>query len=740
MRTFKGIRSALEKSFLQNPLITEGRLLPDGISITKAVSCPQEDKVISNRQLYLSTGTDLRATKIVSTPDSTVTFEGFDSAFDFRVVVRQAGDEESIVEVHRNDSIVFKKSLKDKHGPINVKPQFNQPALCFHPSKRQCVYLAETKPKAANLFVDEFKADNLKGNEYKHSFGETCETYNLGIFILDFQTNSVFRVKGLPDDIIPITVRFVAGEKDRLLITAFDKTRHLSGINMCFNKPSSIQIIEDFELEDLFPPESKKPEDKDKTPAPEKKATATVVSQFHCTHFPSASPSGKYVTYLFSRNYNEAHIFTTGLAVWADGKTEVIVDSEEEDGQLAIYAYYNTFARMWWLSEEEFVFPSYEKGTTIINLVHVANKTRRKIAINKDFQTDGVELLDVNSSTMLFSLNNLYHRGRVGICHTWRDWWLRDRVESDIIWEQKQPSEAESEFRIPEGQIEEVKIGIRDVEGFLWRVKGVKDDAGNEVPPSKRPLFIDFHGGPHWFKSAVPNELSELVLKHHMQVMTMNFSGSWSYGKKFNERICGQIGVIDIKELIDWLDANKDLYDPDQVYFHGGSYSGMQSIVLFREYGRYFKAIICKNPALNQIAMLFQTDIPEWIIVETQGAEHRFDITKDPTDEQLARFKKHSPALQPFDPNTKTKLLLILGDSDKRCPPSQSYYLFKKLKALGLDVRCLVYKGQGHGIRKPKFVLDFALNIFDIIFDFEAQEKLEKEKADSKKVEQTTNA
>ena len=737
MRTFKRIRTALESSLLQTPAIVDGRLLPDAISISKSVSCPQEDKPILSRQLYVYRDGTLNPTKMVSSVDSTVTFDEYDRDFDYRVVVRTVKEEESIIEVHREGSILYKKSLKELHGLINCKPQFSNPSLSFHPSKKQCLYLAEVKAKTANLFTDEFKQDNIRENEYKHSFGETCETdYNIGLFIVDYEKNTIYKVIGLPKDKTIVTASFLSAEnKDRLLITAYDNERLISGINMCFNKPSNIYIVEDFELENLCPSEAeKKKKEESKEKVEEKLAKLTKISEFNCVHFPSSSPSGKHIVYLFSREYNESHIFTTGLAVYTqDGRTEVIVDSDEKDGKLAIYAYYDTYQKMKWLSEDEIVFSSYEKAHTVINLVNVEKKSRRIIPITKELETDNIQLLDIHNDSILFSLNNMYHRGRVGVFTSLREWFDRDRKDTDICWEVKPKVPVDSDYLIQEGEIEEVKISIRDVEGYIWRLKNQTDENGLQVPPSKRPLMIDFHGGPHWFSSAIYRSMNVVLMKQGFQVMTLNFSGSWSFGKNFNERLGGEIGKMDIKELIDWLDNNKSEYDAENVYFEGGSYSGYQSIVLYREYHKYFKGIFSINPVTNLVYALYQTDIPEWNIIE--GLGRTYDITKDLTDEDILKLKSTSPAMLPFDKDTKTKLLLILGDLDRRVPPGQSLHLFKKLKALGHDVRCLRYKAQGHTIRKPKFVLDYTLNIFDIIFDFEAQEQESKKISGEEMVE-----
>ena len=86
---------------------------------------------------------------------------------------------------------------------------------------------------------------------------------------------------------------------------------------------------------------------------------------------------------------------------------------------------------------------------------------------------------------------------------------------------------------------------------------------------------------------------------------------------------------------------------------------------------------------------------------------NRFDLADDLTDAQLARMKELSPAMLTYDQTSKTKVLLLIGDSDKRVSPRAAYYLYRKLKKIGLDIVCKDYKNQGHGIRKIDFYFDY---------------------------------
>ena len=200
--------------------------------------------------------------------------------------------------------------------------------------------------------------------------------------------------------------------------------------------------------------------------------------------------------------------------------------------------------------------------------------------------------------------------------------------------------------------------------------------------------------------------------------MTVNFSGSWSFGKHFNERLCGQIGELDVKEILAFLHSLEGKFDKERLYFDGGSYSGYLAFVFLQKHPHLFKAIVSRNPVVDLIYMASATDIPEWNFIEALGDNHIFDITKEMTDEQMLKMKRMSPLHNHFDATSKTKILLILGDSDKRVPPGAGYALYRRLKAIGLDIECRDYKGEGHSIAKSKHVYDMTLNILNTFIGF----------------------
>ena len=58
------------------------------------------------------------------------------------------------------------------------------------------------------------------------------------------------------------------------------------------------------------------------------------------------------------------------------------------------------------------------------------------------------------------------------------------------------------------------------------------------------------HGGPHGVRHYVYDPVYNILLKRGFLILMINFSGSWTYGSDFNERINGDLGGRDIKEVL----------------------------------------------------------------------------------------------------------------------------------------------------------------------------------------------
>jgi len=65
--------------------------------------------------------------------------------------------------------------------------------------------------------------------------------------------------------------------------------------------------------------------------------------------------------------------------------------------------------------------------------------------------------------------------------------------------------------------------------------------------------------------------------------------------------------------LLEKILSENTNYDKSSVHVYGGSYGGYLSALMGTRYPTYFKSAVIMNGVLNNVAMLYFTDIPEWV-------------------------------------------------------------------------------------------------------------------------------
>lgn len=618
---------------------------------------------------------------------------------------------------------------------LPFKNVHSHPAVCpyplqWSPDGQSLLVFGEEKPQDKDTWKEQEYPDQW---QYSHGWGEKCKgSSNVSVLVVKVPKGApgqVWKLKGIQqlgqqESNIRLTWPVWVG--DHKIGWVGIEGSLPSGIQYCMNKRSGIYIVEEMDLDLVFPKKEDEKEKKDDVKEEDKEKKEEFKGIKISGHdptalYPMASSDGSKIAYLYTDVYNENHMFNTGLKVYdvATKTTEIIIPRIETNDELSLYVYNGYYSNAFkWEGNHSLVFINNEMGASVLTRVNIETKKREKFKLSVDFQTDVCIVQEFQKGEgkngVLFILNNLYHPSRVCYLEDY-DVAFKDpasaviRVESksDIQYVNSSENKEENFSFIPEGQIfEEVHID-GDVYSYIW---GMKDDT---KPMNERPVFLDLHGGPHVYTPARYSTLSSILLKRGFLIMTVNYSGSWSYGQDLNERLAGRIGEIDTNEIIRMLTKLQDegLLTKNDVHFDGGSYSGYQGACMLQQHPHFFKSITIANPVVNLLYMQFASDIPEWVFHEGLGGEEEFKYDRDLTDEEIQRLKKHSPALLPFDKTSKTRTLLLLGDSDLRVNPRGGYYIYKKWENLGLNITCKVYEGEGHHISRPDHAFDVLLNI-----------------------------
>ncbi|XP_053377651.1 acylamino-acid-releasing enzyme-like [Mercenaria mercenaria] len=231
----------------------------------------------------------------------------------------------------------------------------------------------------------------------------------------------------------------------------------------------------------------------------------------------------------------------------------------------------------------------------------------------------------------------------------------------------------------------------------------------NVEPGSAKNLLVFPHGGPHaGFTSAFMLYTSFLCKLGYSSLM-VNYRGSCGYGNDSIFSLPGKCGNQDVKDVqnaaLEVID--KEGYDKDRVFVSGGSHGGFLTCHLVGQFPDFYKAAVCRNPVINIATMTGSSDIPDWCNVEA-GLD--FDFTTVPSEKSMTAMWKCSP-LQYVD-QIETPVMIMIGTDDKRCPPKQSYELYKALKARNKPVRYIAYPDNGHPIVKVDSEADACINIY----------------------------
>ncbi len=232
-----------------------------------------------------------------------------------------------------------------------------------------------------------------------------------------------------------------------------------------------------------------------------------------------------------------------------------------------------------------------------------------------------------------------------------------------------------------------------EIEGWLI-------DAGGDDP---RPLLLDVHGGPHaaWGPFFLHMDLhSQLLAARGWSVLLLNPRGSDGYGEAFTRALRRGWGINDYDDFMSAVDAfvEEGIADPGRLAVTGYSYGGYMTNWLVTHTDRFAAAIA--GGSVSDLAGFFGTaDIGAWFM----GTEMQADPHEDPD-----LYRRASPIAHVS--NVTTPILLLHGQSDDRCPVSQSEQFFVALNRQRKTAQLVIYPGGGHGFRllgKPSQRFDY---------------------------------
>lgn len=220
------------------------------------------------------------------------------------------------------------------------------------------------------------------------------------------------------------------------------------------------------------------------------------------------------------------------------------------------------------------------------------------------------------------------------------------------------------------------------------------------------PVLMHPHGGPTWLNEDRWEPEIQSYVDAGFLVGMINYRGSTGYGRRWRERLLGDIGGPDLHDMMAGLDdlVARGLADPDRAVVCGWSWGGYLTLMG-----------LGKHP-------------DRWLA----------GVAGIPVGDYEAGYEELSPSLQAYDrallgggtPAERPELMadrnpinhvdavrapviFLIGDHDARCPPIQAQRYVERLAARGAEHEVVTFEA-GHGsndmdeeVRQQRLILDF---------------------------------
>ena len=234
-------------------------------------------------------------------------------------------------------------------------------------------------------------------------------------------------------------------------------------------------------------------------------------------------------------------------------------------------------------------------------------------------------------------------------------------------------------YRMPEQTEIDIKGPAGPIQCF------VTAPAGRSRP---RAAILDIHGGPTW-AWGVQSTLDTLLLASAgYLVVRPNIRGSFNRGTQSVTDLLGDWGGVDAVDCHAVLDGlvRQKLADPDRLGCFGNSYGGFMVNWLVGTSQR-FAAGVSSNGVTNQVSAFAGSDFGAYYN-DAEGLGAPVDA------EGVDSLWRQSPLRHVAD--IHTPLLMLQGENDLRCPPSDNEQLFVALRYLRREVSYVLYPESAH--------------------------------------------
>jgi dipeptidyl aminopeptidase/acylaminoacyl peptidase len=229
------------------------------------------------------------------------------------------------------------------------------------------------------------------------------------------------------------------------------------------------------------------------------------------------------------------------------------------------------------------------------------------------------------------------------------------------------------------------------------------DPDGKGRPAKPVPLVLVVHGGP-WDRDTWGfNPTHQFLANRGYAVLSVNYRGSFGFGKKFlnaGKREWAGTMHNDLIDAVDWAIAEK-IAPADKVGIYGLSYGGYATLVGLTFTPEKFACGVDMVGPSNLVTLL-NTIPPYW----TSMLQMLKDRIGDPSTEDGRKFLAERSPLTHVE-KIKRPLLIAQGANDPRVKQNESDQIVRAMQARKIPVTYVLFPDEGHGFARPENSLAF---------------------------------
>ena len=212
--------------------------------------------------------------------------------------------------------------------------------------------------------------------------------------------------------------------------------------------------------------------------------------------------------------------------------------------------------------------------------------------------------------------------------------------------------------------------------------------------PGKRPVRMDFHGGPEGQSTVrFMGRSNYMINEMGVALLLPNVRGSTGYGKTFVDLDNGlkrKDSVRDGGAFLDWIATHPRL-DAARVLVSGGSYGGYMSLAMAADYSPLIRG------AIDVVG------ISHFATFLTNTESYRRDLRRvEYGDEREPAMRAFHDQIAPLNNAARitVPLFVVQGKNDPRVPFTEAEQMVRAVRNNGVPVWYLLADNEGHGFRR----------------------------------------